>query len=101
MYVDWRHCSNGRWVHYSDHPTYGRSVSDGRSWRITHAIVRQGGRWFDAVLSQPVKGGKMEVGIARRGKKWQVAVASFDTHLSEYGDVKRTRIANKDCIKPR
>lgn len=98
--VDWRHCPNGRWLHYTD-GSYGRAISEGRSWRITHAIVRRGGKWFDAVLTQPVKGGKMQVGIARRGKRWQVAIASFDTDLSSYGDVKRTKIANKDCVAPK
>ena len=97
QYVDWRHCSNGSWVHYTD-GSYGRSVSKGKSWRITHAIVRQGGKWFDAVLSQPVKGGRMEVGIARRGQKWQVAIASFSTQLSSYGDVKRSKVSSRDCV---
>lgn len=99
-YVDWRHCPNGRWLHYSD-GNYGRSISEGRSWRITHAIVRQGGKWIDAVLTQPLAGGaRMEVGIARRGQKWQVAIASFGTDLSSYGDAKRSKIENRDCVKP-
>lgn len=97
--VDWRHCANGRWLHYTD-GSYGRAISDGRSWRISHAIVRQGGKWFDAVLTQPLKGGKMSVGIARRGKQFQVAIVSFDTDLSSYGNATRTKITNKDCVRP-
>lgn len=97
--VDWRHCANGRWLH-STETIHGRGISEGRSWRITHALVRRNGRWFDAVLSQPVQGGRMQVGIARRGQRWQVAVVSFDTKLSSYGNVTRTKITNRDCIKP-
>lgn len=96
--VDWRHCSNGHWLHITD-GSFGRGISEGRAWRISHAIVRQGGKWFDAVLTQPTQGGKMSVGIARRGKQYQVAIVSFDTDLSNYGNVKRVKIRNRDCIK--
>ena len=40
------------------------------------------------------------VGIARRGKRFQVAIVSFGTDLSSYGDVKRKKIRNRDCVKP-
>lgn len=97
--VDWRQCANGRWLHYST-DSYGRAISDGRNWRVTHAVVRNGGKWFDAVVTGRVPGGKSQVGIARRGQRWQVAIVSFDTNLYSHGDVKRTKITNKDCVKP-
>jgi hypothetical protein len=96
--VDWRQCSNGRWLHISD-GSYGRSISDGRGWRVTHAVVRRNGKWFDAVVTGPVQGGKSQVGIARRGKQFQVAIVTFDTNISSYGNVKRSKITNKDCVR--
>ena len=98
MAVDWRQCKNGAWLHYSD-GNYGRSVSFGKRWNISHAIVRKGGKWFDAVVTGPVKGGASQVGISRRGKKWTVSIASFGTNLSSPGEVKRSKISNRDCIR--
>lgn len=97
--VDWRQCANGRWLHYTT-GAYGRSISDGRNWRVTHAVVRKKGKWFDATVTGPVPGGKSEVGISRRGKKFQVAIVSFGTNFGSHGDVVRAKIANKDCVKP-
>src|SRR5690606_20241689 len=97
--VDWRQCANGRYLHYTD-GSYGRAISEGRNWKVTHAVVRKGGKWFNAVVTARVPGGKSVVGIARRGAKFQVAVVTFATTLSSFGNVTRTKIANKDCIRP-
>lgn len=94
--VDWRQCSNGRWLHYSD-GSYGRAISQGRNWRVTHAVVRKGGKWFNAVVTGPVKGGKSQIGIARRGKQFQVAIVAFDTDMRDFGNATRTKITNRDC----
>lgn len=97
--VDWRQCRNGRWLHYSD-GSYGRSYSQGKRWHISHAIVRRGGKWFDAVVTGPVKGGSSQVGISRRGNKWTASIVNFDTDLNSPGEVKRSKITNRDCVYP-
>jgi hypothetical protein len=87
------YCANGKFESRTS-GYYGTGVSTGSSWRIAEATVRQGGRWIDAFL----KGADgYEIGLSRRGGRWQVAIASLG-RLLEPGDVVKTNAA-ADCAK--
>lgn len=72
--VDWTFCANGKWTSRITSRS-GSGVSDGRWWRIKAAVVRQGGRWIDAIVAGE---GGYEVALRRRGAQWQVGISSFD-----------------------
>ncbi|MDO8212293.1 hypothetical protein [Conexibacter sp. CPCC 206217] len=83
--VDWTFCATGRFVLGT---TSGGStgVSRGMTWQVENARVRQGGRWFDAIVTAP---GGLAVAVAMRGGRWQVGIESFD-EVSQLGPVTRT-----------
>jgi len=72
--VDWTFCANGK-AEVRTTSRSGTGVSELSRWWIADAVVRNGGRWINAFLRGPEG---FEVGILRRGARWQVGVASFD-----------------------
>lgn len=89
--VDWTFCSNGRWTSRITSRS-GSGVSEGRWWRIKAAIVRQGGRWVDAIVAGQ---GGYEVALRRRGARWQVGISSFD-RVTDPGDAVKSD-AHREC----
>lgn len=89
--VDWTFCSNGRWTSRITNRS-GSGVSEGSWWRIKTAIVRQGGRWIDAIVAGQ---GGYEVALRRRGAQWQVGISSFD-RVDEPGDAVKSD-ARAEC----
>jgi hypothetical protein len=85
------YCASGRFEsRISD--SYGTGVSEGRSWRVKGATVRQGGRWIDAFLAAP---GGYEIALMRRGSQWKHGIASLGRILDP-GDVTKTAAA--ECL---
>ncbi len=83
--VDAFYCANGNFESRLS-GNYGTGVSDGKSWRVKDAKVRQGGKWINAFLAGP---GGYEVALLRRGAQWQFGVASLGRILYP-GDVEKT-----------
>lgn len=69
-------CANGK---YESRATgaYGTGVSTGLSWKVHSAVVRQGGKWIDAIVRDESAG--FEVGVQRRGSIWKIGIARFDS----------------------
>lgn len=84
-YVDWTYCANGTYETITE-DSYGRGISKGSWWQVKDAVVKQNGKWIDAVIVA----GSSEVGIQRRGPKWLVAVSSLGRYLYP-GEVTRTQ----------
>jgi hypothetical protein len=87
-------CANGR---YESRVTgyYGTGVSTGLRWAITNAVVRQGGKWIDAILQDESEG--FEVGIQRRGSTWKIGVARFGSDIEEAGVMVKTKVPPAEC----
>lgn len=80
-------CANGK---YESRSTgyYGTGVSTGLSWQISNAVVRQGGKWIDAILNDEDDG--FEVGIQRRGSTWKIGIARFGEDIEDAGVMTKT-----------
>ncbi|HST38662.1 MAG TPA: hypothetical protein VLK58_04100, partial [Conexibacter sp.] len=90
--VDWSFCRSGLWLSAitSDGST-GRSRDNG--WQVEDAVVRQGGRWFDALVT--ANRGSTQVAVGMRGGRWKVGV-SFGDPASSYGPAERSS-ASEAC----
>jgi hypothetical protein len=79
-------CANGK---YESRATgaYGTGISTGLSWKVGSAVVRQGGKWIDAIVRDESAG--FEVGFQRRGSVWKIGIARFDT-IEEPGVMTKT-----------
>lgn len=82
--VDWLFCASGRYELRTGSGSVG--VSRGTSWSVADATARNRGRWLEGVVEAP---GGLEVGVLRRGARWQVAVVSLGRMLYP-GDVQKT-----------
>lgn len=82
---DWTFCASGR---YELRSTSGGStgISRGSTWQVESARVRQGGRWFDGIVTAP---GGLSVAVAMRGGRWQVGI-EFGDEPSELGPATRS-----------
>lgn len=91
--IDHLLCANGR---YELRTTRGsiRGVNPGTSWTVSDAVVRNRGRWINAIVRDRPKG--MSIALARRGQQWQVGIVSFSTRIGELGPVQRTA-AGAEC----
>jgi hypothetical protein len=90
--VDSVFCANGKFEsRISD--SYGTGVSSGRSWKIDNAVVRQGGRWINAILEGPEG---FEIGVQRRGAQWKYGVARAFGEIEQAGPVEKANAA-ADC----
>jgi hypothetical protein len=91
--VDWSFCRNGTWL-----SAITSSGSTGRSresnWLVEDAVVRQGGRWFDALVS--ANGGSTQVAVGMRGGRWKVGVAFGSDPAGSYGPAERSS-ARESC----
>lgn len=89
--VDWSFCRSGKLITAvtSDGST-GRSTSN--DWQVANAKVRQGGRWFNAIVTSSDGTG---IAVAMRGGRWKVGIESFD-EVSELGDATRSS-ARESC----
>lgn len=83
--VDWTFCANGKTV--TAVTSYGSTgTSRGSTWVVEHAQVRQGGKWFDAIITDP---SGLAIAVAMRGGRWQVGRDSFG-EVDDLGPATRT-----------
>jgi hypothetical protein len=92
--VDWSFCRNGRMLlaTTSDGST-GRSESDG--WQVEDARVRQGGKWFDAIVTDDEG---TFIAVAMRGGRWKVGIESFG-EVTKLGSAERSN-GRAACAAP-
>lgn len=84
--VDWSFCRSGLWLSaITSGGSTGRSRDD--NWQVEDAVVRQGGRWFDALVT--ANRGSSQVAVGMRGGRWKVGV-SFGDPASSYGPAERS-----------
>ncbi|MDW5598628.1 hypothetical protein VSS74_29980 [Conexibacter stalactiti] len=90
--VDWSFCRSGLWLSAI---TSGGSTGLSRdtNWQVEDAVVRQGGRWFDAIVT--ANRGSSQVAVGMRGGRWKVGV-SFGNPASSYGPAERSS-ASETC----
>lgn len=89
--VDWSFCRNGTLITaVTSGGSTGRSTSG--DWQVENAKVRQGGRWFDAIVTSRDGTG---IAVAMRDGRWKVGIESFD-EVSELGDARRSS-AQETC----
>jgi hypothetical protein len=67
--VVWTFCANGRYEVATD-----GGVSKGKGWKVSEAVVRQGGKSITAFVAG---GGGLEVALLKQGPQWKVGVASL------------------------
>ena len=88
------YCANGR---YESRATgyYGTGISTGLRWQISNAVVRQGGKWINAILNDESEG--FEIGIQRRGSTWKIGIARFGTDIEDAGVMVKTKVSPAVC----
>lgn len=92
--VDSVYCANGKFesrISGSD----GTGISTGRSWKIDEAVVRQGGKWINAILQGPEG---FEIGIQRRGAQWKYGISRSFGEIEAAGNVDKIKAAG-ECAK--
>lgn len=87
--VDSVYCANGKFESRTS-DSYGTGVSTGRSWKIDEAVVRQGGKWINAIL-EGADG--YEIGLQRRGSQWKYGVSRSFGEIEDAGPVTKTNAA--------
>jgi hypothetical protein len=91
--VDWSFCRSGLWLSAI---TSGGSTGLSRDsgWKVEEAVVRQGGRWFDALVT--ANRGSTQVAVGMRGGRWKVGVSFGSDPSSSYGPAERSS-ATEEC----
>lgn len=81
------YCASGK---YESRATgyYGTGISTGTRWTVGSAVVREGGKWIDAIIRDKQEG--LEIGVQRRGSVWKIGIARSDSSIEDAGVMQKT-----------